>query len=39
VLTHEQFGDTKMRDEHAQGWSGCFEQMARYLAGRPGASA
>lgn len=32
VLTHEQFVDAKMRDEHAQGWNGCFDQLDRHLA-------
>ena len=32
VLTHEQFPDEHMRDEHSQGWSGCFDSLARRFA-------
>ena len=31
VLTHERFPDENMRDEHKQGWNGCFTQLARFL--------
>ena len=32
VLTHEQFADEHMRDEHNQGWNGCLNSLARLLA-------
>ena len=32
VLTHEQFPDAHMRDEHNEGWGGCLDQLAQYLA-------
>lgn len=32
VLTHEQFPDEHMRDEHNQGWNGCFDSLDRMLA-------
>ncbi|OFX30736.1 MAG: hypothetical protein A2Z07_09495 [Armatimonadetes bacterium RBG_16_67_12] len=32
VLTHERFTDAAMRDQHAQGWNGCFDQLTKYLA-------
>ena len=31
VLTHATFGTTKDRDEHNQGWNGCFDILARVL--------
>ncbi len=33
VLTHEQFVDAADRDQHAAGWGGCLERLARVLAG------
>ena len=33
VLTHEYFPDQHSRDEHNQGWNGCFGQLARLLEG------
>ena len=32
VLTHEQFPDENMRQEHQHGWGGCLDSMTRYLA-------
>ena len=32
VLTHEQFADEHMRDEHNQGWNGCLDSLDRMLA-------
>ncbi len=31
VLTHEQFPDDNMRNEHQQGWGGCLDSLTRYL--------
>ena len=31
VLTHATFGATQDRDEHKQGWNGCFDMLARVL--------
>ena len=31
VLTHEIFRTAKDRDEHNQGWTGCFEALAQFL--------
>ena len=33
VLTHEQFPDENMRNEHDQGWSGCLDQLASHVEG------
>jgi uncharacterized protein YndB with AHSA1/START domain len=33
TLTHERFFDTAVRDRHAQGWSGCLDKLAAWLAG------
>jgi uncharacterized protein YndB with AHSA1/START domain len=35
VVTHEQIGNAKARDSHQQGWQGCLEGLAAYLAGDP----
>jgi uncharacterized protein YndB with AHSA1/START domain len=32
VLTHATFGSAKDRDEHNQGWNGCFDVLATVLA-------
>ncbi len=32
VLTHAAFGSAKDRDEHHQGWNGCFDVLATVLA-------
>ncbi len=32
VLTHEQFPDERMRDEHNNEWGGCIDRLAQYLA-------
>jgi uncharacterized protein YndB with AHSA1/START domain len=32
VLTHQRFADTEARDRHQQGWGGCLDRFARYLA-------
>ncbi len=32
VLTHAAFGSAKDRDEHNQGWNGCFDVLATVLA-------
>ena len=32
VLTHTRFSDDEMRGSHEQGWSGCLESLAAYLA-------
>jgi uncharacterized protein YndB with AHSA1/START domain len=32
VMTHGQFPDTETREKHNQGWTGCLEQLANYLA-------
>ena len=32
VLTHEQFPDEHMRDEHQQGWGGCLDGLERLFA-------
>ena len=32
VLTHEQFPDEHMRDEHDNGWGGVLAQLGKYLA-------
>ena len=32
-LTQEQFPDRNMRDQHHDGWNGCLELLAQYLAG------
>jgi len=32
VLTHEQFADDHMRDEHQGGWGGCLDGLARLFA-------
>jgi len=31
VLTHAVFGSAKDRDEHNQGWNGCFDLLAKVL--------
>jgi hypothetical protein len=31
VLTHAVFGSAKDRDDHKQGWNGCFDSLARIL--------
>ena len=31
-MTHEQFPDDNMRNEHQQGWGGCLDSLTRYLA-------
>lgn len=31
TLTHEHFADDKVRDEHAKGWNGCLDRLARML--------
>jgi uncharacterized protein YndB with AHSA1/START domain len=31
VLTHAVFGSVKDRDDHHQGWNGCFDSLARLL--------
>ena len=31
VLTHQQFPDQHMRDEHEGGWGGALAQLERYL--------
>jgi len=31
VLTHAVFGSAKGRDDHHQGWKGCFDSLARIL--------
>ena len=31
VLTHEEFSDEHMRNEHSQGWNGCLDSLTRYL--------
>jgi len=31
VLRHETFGSAKDRDEHNQGWNGCFDILAKVL--------
>jgi uncharacterized protein YndB with AHSA1/START domain len=31
ILTHEQFADASDRDQHASGWSGCLDNLARVL--------
>jgi len=33
VLTHEQFADATDRDQHAGGWGGCLDSLARALTG------
>lgn len=35
VLTHEIFRTVKDRDEHDQGWNGCFQMLASLLEGTP----
>jgi uncharacterized protein YndB with AHSA1/START domain len=35
VLTHAAFGSAKDRDEHNQGWNGCFDMLATVLATSP----
>jgi hypothetical protein len=32
TLIHEQFFDEPARDRHAQGWSGCLDKLALFLA-------
>lgn len=32
TLTHEQFFDEAARDRHREGWSGCLDELERYLA-------
>ena len=32
TLIHEQFFDEPARDRHAQGWSGCLDKLAQFLA-------
>lgn len=32
VLTHEKFPNEAARDEHAQGWPGCFDEMEKLLS-------
>ena len=32
VLTHTRFADDEMRGHHEQGWSGCLDSLAAYLA-------
>ena len=29
VLTHEQFTDEHMRNEHNEGWNGCLDSLVR----------
>jgi uncharacterized protein YndB with AHSA1/START domain len=31
LLTHVQLPDAEQRDKHAHGWSGCLEQLARFV--------
>jgi uncharacterized protein YndB with AHSA1/START domain len=31
LLTHEQLPSTEDRGKHEHGWSGCFDQLSRYL--------
>ena len=31
VLTHATFATAKLRDEHNQGWNGCFDMLAKVL--------
>lgn len=32
VLTHELFPDTKAREDHEQGWTGCLERLGRLVS-------
>ena len=32
VLRHDRFPDLEMRNEHQQGWTHCFDQLAEYLS-------
>jgi uncharacterized protein YndB with AHSA1/START domain len=32
TLIHEQFFDEPARDRHAEGWAGCLDKLARFLA-------
>ena len=32
LLSHEQLPDGEQRGKHEEGWTGCFEQFAKYLA-------
>jgi uncharacterized protein YndB with AHSA1/START domain len=32
ILTHEQFSNLEDRDKHAQGWTGCLEQLNKFLS-------
>jgi uncharacterized protein YndB with AHSA1/START domain len=34
VLTHEKFPNSAARDDHAKGWTGCLEMLARYVSER-----
>jgi len=31
ILTHERLPSVEERDKHAQGWTGCLEQLAKFL--------
>jgi len=31
VLTHEKFSSQESRDKHEHGWSGCFDQLAKFI--------
>ena len=33
VLTHQNFADRNMRDEHSQGWNGALDQLAQLVEG------
>jgi uncharacterized protein YndB with AHSA1/START domain len=32
IVTHEQFPDPEVRDNHRQGWNGCLDRMEKILA-------
>ena len=34
VLTHERFPNAATRDDHQKGWTGCLEQLGKYLSKR-----
>jgi uncharacterized protein YndB with AHSA1/START domain len=32
VLTHERFPNAEIREQHNQGWTGCLDQLAKFLS-------
>jgi len=32
VLTHERFPNAEIREQHSQGWTGCLDQLTKFLS-------